>query len=121
MSKIKKWFITKMVRKYQGPAVAWAVGAAASAAVSYLAQGPAWIGKVLQSVLEAASGGQITEVNAATLTIVLTPIFASIAQAVVNAIQTAGIEEIQEANGEKIDGWVGEKTIKSATKNPAKE
>lgn len=109
--------MTVMVKKYQGPAVAWVVGLLVSGVLNYIAEGNEWVGKALLSILSAASQGNITEVNGVVLTSVLTPIVASIIQAVVAAVQGNGIEEVQKANGDLPDRWIGPETIKGATKN----
>ncbi len=114
MSKIKKWLLKSLANKYAGAIVAWGVGASVSGILSYVASGPSWVGKALATVLEATSQGEITEVNAATLTVVLTPIVASLVQAGIGFIQSSGIEKVQEANGDIVDGHIGERTIESA-------
>lgn len=116
MKKLKALILRNLINKYRGAAASYIVGASVSAAIAYLADGPEWIGGLLLQVLSATSGGEITEINPATLTLVLTPLVASAVQAAVNAYQAAGVERIQKANGEQEDGWVGERTIESASK-----
>ena len=110
---MKKWFLKSLANKYAGAATAWAVGAATSGILSYVASGPSWVGKAITTVLSATSEGTITEVNAATLTVVLTPIVASAVQAGIGMIQSANIEKIQEQTGEVVDGWAGDNTVAS--------
>ena len=108
---MKKWFLKSLANKYAGAATAWAVGAASSGILSYVASGPSWVGKALTTVLSATSEGAITEVNAATLTVVLTPIVASAVQAGIGMIQSSNIQKIQEQTGEVADGWAGPETV----------
>lgn len=116
MNKIKTWFLKSLANKYAGAATAWAVGAASSGILSYIASGPSWVGKAVATVLSATSQGQITEVNAATLTVVLTPIVASLVQAGIGMIQSSNIEKIQQSTGEIVDGWAGPETVNSVVK-----
>ena len=113
MSKMKTWFLKSLANKYAGAATAWAVGAASSGIVSYVASGPSWVGKALTTVLSATSEGSITEVNELTLAVVLTPIIASAVQAGIGMIQSSNIKKIQEATGEVADGWAGPETVAS--------
>ena len=110
---MKSWFLKSLANKYAGAATAWAVGASVSGILSYVASGPSWIGGALTTVLKATSEGAITEVNAATLTVVLTPIVASAVQAGIGMIQSSNIKKIQEATGEVADGWAGPETVAS--------
>ena len=116
MKKIKALILKNLINKYRGAAAAYIVGASVSATISYLAEGPQWIGGLVSQLLTAVSQGEITEINAATLTLVMTPLVASAVQAAINAYQSAGVEKIQKANGEEVDGWVGKRTIESASK-----
>ena len=113
---MKTWFLKSLANKYAGAATAWAVGASVSGILSYVASGPSWVGKALTTVLSATSEGAITEVNAATLTVVLTPIVASAVQAGIGIIQSANIEKIQQSTGEVVDGWAGPATVDSVIK-----
>lgn len=115
MKKLKALILKNLINKYRGAAVAWTVGAIVSFVFAKIASGPEWIGNIVNGAMEAISQGQITELNATTLTAILTPIVASGFQAVVNAIQANNVAKIQKANGEVADGWAGEKTVKSAT------
>jgi len=116
MNKMKSWFLKSLANKYAGAATAWAVGASVSGILSYVASGPSWVGTALTTVLKATSEGAITEVNAATLTVILTPIVASAVQAGIGMIQSANIEKIQAASGEIVDGWAGPETVNSVVK-----
>lgn len=116
MTKMKTWFLKKLANKYVGAATAWAVGAATSAILSYVASGPSWVGEALVTVLKATSKGEITEINAATLTVILTPIVASALQAGIGMIQSSNIEKIQEQNGAVVDGLAGPDTVEATKK-----
>lgn len=113
---MKTWFLKKLANKYAGAATAWAVGASVSGITAYLANGPAWVGQVVSSVLSATSQGEITEVNPMTLTLVLTPLVASAIQAGIGMIQASNIEKIQEQTGEVVDGWAGPETVNAVVK-----
>jgi len=110
---MKMWFMKSLANKYAGAATAWAVGASVSGILSYVASGPSWVGSALTTVLKATSEGAITEVNAATLTVVLTPIVASAVQAGIGMIQSSNIQKIQKASGEVADGWAGPETVEA--------
>jgi hypothetical protein len=116
MSKMKKWLLKSLANKYAGAITSYGVGAAVSAILSYVASGPEWVGKALTAILSATSEGEITEINAMTLTVVLTPLVASAVQAGIGFLQSANIEKIQENNGAVVDGLAGPDTVEAAKK-----
>lgn len=111
MGKIKRFIAARMVGKYSGPAVAWAVGATASYLSTQIATAPEWVSDLVASVLSAASNGSITNPSPEALTVLLTPVFASIVQSIAQAIQASGVKKVQENIGAKADGYAGPQTI----------
>lgn len=112
MNKLKIWILKNLVNKYRGTAVTYTVAAAASWILARLAEAPGWAQDAVSSVVTSLSDGKITELNHATLTVVLTPLVASAIQAIINAYQAVGAEQIQADNGSKVDGLIGPATIR---------
>lgn len=112
MNKLKLWVLKNLVNKYYGTAVTYTVAAAAGWLLALIATAPGWVQESISSVVTALSKGEITELNAETLTVALTPLVASLLQAIIAAYQAVGVEKVQEANGSVIDGLAGLDTIK---------
>tara|TARA_R110000772_G_scaffold199523_1_gene310121 strand:+ start:2316 stop:2660 length:345 start_codon:yes stop_codon:yes gene_type:complete len=113
---MKKRIIKIFMGKFSGPITSWATGAVVAYLLSLLVTAPEWALKLLNGLVEALTSGQFTEINAASLTLIIAPIIASLMQAGINYAKTSGIEKIQEANGSVVDGWVGENTIRKSSK-----
>jgi lysozyme family protein len=116
MKKIKELILKNLINKYRGAAVSAAVGYAVSFILAKVATGPEWLQGLVSSVVSSISDGEITELNAATLTAALTPVVAYIVNAAVNAYQSNNIEKIQQSTGEVVDGWAGPETVASVAK-----
>lgn len=112
MNKLKLWVLKTLVNKYYGTAVTYTVAAAAGWLLSLIATAPGWVQESISSVVTALSKGEITELNEETLTVALTPLVASLIQAIIAAYQATGIEKVQEANGSVVDGLAGPATIR---------
>lgn len=112
MNKLKLWVLKNLVNKYYGTAVTYTVAAASSWILARMADAPGWLQDAVSSVVTALSDGKITELNTETLTVALTPLVASLIQAIIAAYQAIGIEKVQDANGSVVDGLAGPDTVK---------
>ena len=105
----------KLINKYKGTVITYVVTGTVTFIIAKFATAPEWAQGLIEGVLKSLSDGQITELNPATLTAAITPLVVSGIQFAINYTQSAAIEKQQEKNGDVVDGWLGDDSLKSAT------